>query len=98
MVDGVQNPSQFNCSGDFPYALCWVELTVASEMTTDKDASDDKNQSTLEGQDSMPAKRAGNVVDMGRVALFLGSRGSEYVNGQIVAVDGGFLLEFPSAG
>ena len=98
MVDGVQNPSQFNCSGDFPYALCWVELTVASEMTTDKDASDDKNQSTLEGQDSMPAKRAGNVVDMGRVALFLGSRGSEYLNGQIVAVDGGFLLEFPSAG
>ena len=71
---------------------------VASEMTTDKDALDEKNQSTLQGMDSMPAKRAGNVVDMGRVALFLGSRGSEYLNGQIVAVDGGFLLDNPSAG
>ena len=67
-------------------------------MTTDKDASNEKNESTLEGKDSMPAKRAGNVVDMGRVALFLGSRGSEYVNGQIVAVDGGYLLDLPSAG
>jgi NAD(P)-dependent dehydrogenase (short-subunit alcohol dehydrogenase family) len=67
-------------------------------MTTDKDASDEKNQSTLEGMDSVPVKRSGNVVDMGRVALFLGSRGSEYLNGQIVAVDGGFLLDNPSAG
>jgi 2-dehydro-3-deoxy-D-gluconate 5-dehydrogenase len=77
--------------------VAWVVLIIASEMTTDKDASDEKNQSTLE-LDSVPAKRAGNVIDMGRVALFLGSRGSEYVNGQIVAVDGGYLLDSPSAG
>ena len=73
-------------------------LTLASEMTTDKNASDEKNQSTLGSLDSVPAKRPGNVKDMARVALFLGSRGSEYLNGQIVAVDGGYLLAFPSAG
>lgn len=68
-----------------------------SEMTTDKNASDEKNQSTLEGIDSVPAKRAGNVIDMARVALFLGSRGSEYMNGQTIVVDGGYLLSNPSA-
>jgi len=66
-------------------------------MTTNKNASDHKNESTLE-LDSVPAKRAGNVFDMARCALFLGSRGSEYLNGQIVSVDGGFLLDRPSTG
>jgi len=75
-----------------------LSLTLASEMTTDKNTSDEQNQSTLGKLDSVPAKRPGNVKDMARVALFLGSRGSEYLNGQIIAVDGGYLLAFPSAG
>lgn len=67
-------------------------------MTTEKNGSDERNKSTLDVMDSVPAKRPGNVRDMARVALFLGSRGSEYVNGQIVAVDGGYLLNHPGTG
>jgi NAD(P)-dependent dehydrogenase (short-subunit alcohol dehydrogenase family) len=69
----------------------------ASEMTTGKDASDHKNESAL-GLDSVPAKRVGNGFDMARCALFWASRGSEYLNGQIIAVDGGYLLDNPSTG
>jgi hypothetical protein len=44
------------------------------------------------------ANRAGNVKDMARVALLLGSQGSEYVNGQIISVNGGYLLNHPRTG
>ena len=60
-------------------------------------SSDMKGQSILEGWQGAPAKRAGNVKDMARVILFLGSRGSDFMNGEVIAVDGGYLLAHPGA-
>jgi len=39
----------------------------------------------------IPAKRWGDPSDIKGVALFLASRASDYVNGAIIPVDGGFL-------
>lgn len=41
--------------------------------------------------DRIPARRAGEPEDMVGVALLLASRASDYLTGQIIAVDGGFL-------
>lgn len=41
--------------------------------------------------DRIPARRAGEPEDMVGVVLLLASRASDYMTGQIVAVDGGFL-------
>ncbi|KAL1302172.1 hypothetical protein AAFC00_002603 [Neodothiora populina] len=63
-----------------------------SEMTT-KD-SDDKNKSDLPAQQvadkgHVPAMRGGKEEEMGMAVLFLAK--NEYVNGQILAIDGGVL-------
>lgn len=42
-----------------------------------------------------PAKRGGNADEIARVALFLGSDESSYVNGQAWAVDGGLSASHP---
>lgn len=42
-----------------------------------------------------PAKRGGNADEIARVALFLGSDESSYVNGQAWAVDGGLSAGHP---
>lgn len=41
--------------------------------------------------DRIPARRWGEPSDVGGAAVFLASRASDYVNGQILAVDGGWL-------
>ena len=41
--------------------------------------------------DRIPAGRWGDTVDLDGAAVFLASRASDYVNGQILAVDGGWL-------
>ena len=41
--------------------------------------------------DRIPAGRWGEPSDVGGAAVFLASRASDYVNGQILAVDGGWL-------
>ena len=42
-----------------------------------------------------PARRAGHADEVARVALFLGSDDSSYVNGQAWAVDGGLSAGLP---
>ena len=41
--------------------------------------------------DRIPAKRWGKPEDMKGAAIFLASRASDYLNGAIIPVDGGFL-------
>jgi 3-oxoacyl-[acyl-carrier protein] reductase len=40
---------------------------------------------------SIPAKRIGSPEELAALALFLGSNGAAYLNGQAIAVDGGLL-------
>lgn len=47
-----------------------------------------RNRQILE---RIPAGRWGETADLGGAAVFLASRASDYVNGQILAVDGGWL-------
>jgi NAD(P)-dependent dehydrogenase (short-subunit alcohol dehydrogenase family) len=42
-----------------------------------------------------PARRAGTPLDVARVALFLASEDSDYMNGQAIAVDGGLTSSHP---
>ncbi|KAG8531335.1 uncharacterized protein KY384_002964 [Bacidia gigantensis] len=64
-----------------------------SEMTTQE--SDDTNQKSslpAEKYAHLPARRPGNDRDMANAAIFMVT--NQYLNGQIVAVDGGYLLKF----
>jgi 3-oxoacyl-[acyl-carrier protein] reductase len=45
--------------------------------------------------DRVPLHRYGDPADVGRVAAFLLSPAASYVNGQIVAVDGGMIRSIP---
>lgn len=58
---------------------------------------DDRNVSDYTDDMEIPAGRAGDVKEMAGTALYLASRAGMYTNGVIIPVDGGFLLEGPSA-
>ena len=40
----------------------------------------------------IPLRRMGSPDDIGKVALFLASPASDYMAGEVVVVDGGYLL------
>ena len=42
--------------------------------------------------DHIPANRWGNTMDLMGATVFLASRASDYVNGHVLAVDGGYLV------
>ena len=42
--------------------------------------------------DHIPAERWGELADLMGAVVFLASRASDYVNGHILAVDGGYLV------
>jgi len=42
--------------------------------------------------DHIPADRWGEPIDLMGTVVFLASRASDYVNGHILAVDGGYLV------
>ncbi|GJE99695.1 SDR family oxidoreductase [Phanerochaete sordida] len=69
-----------------------------SEMTTGKSGSDQKADpfDLGENYDARPARRPGRETDIGAAVLYLASAGGEYVNGHILAADGGSLLTGPS--
>jgi NAD(P)-dependent dehydrogenase (short-subunit alcohol dehydrogenase family) len=80
-------------------SVCKIKIRVnsiapgvfPSEMTAF--SSDDKQKSTLlkeDYKDLVPAGRAGHERDMGSAILFLAT--NQYMNGQIIAVDGGYIL------
>ena len=61
---------------------------IATNNTAALQADETRNRSILE---RIPAGRWGDPSDLGGAAVFLASDASNYVNGHILAVDGGWL-------
>ncbi len=61
---------------------------MATDNTAALRADEDRNKSIL---DRIPAARWGNPEDLAGAAVFLASRASDYVNGAVLPVDGGWL-------
>jgi 2-deoxy-D-gluconate 3-dehydrogenase len=61
---------------------------MATDNTAQLRADADRNKAIL---DRIPAARWGEPSDLGGAAVFLASRASDYVNGAIIPVDGGWL-------
>ena len=63
-----------------------------SEMTTGDSKENQKSEMPKEKYEHLPARRPGNDKDMANAVLFAAT--NQYLNGQIVPVDGGYLLKF----
>lgn len=61
----------------------------ATAITTATRANPDSNRRVLE---HIPAERWGEPVDLMGALVFLAGRASDYVNGHVLAVDGGYLV------
>ncbi|KLJ00096.1 2-dehydro-3-deoxy-D-gluconate 5-dehydrogenase KduD [Luteimonas sp. FCS-9] len=61
---------------------------MATDNTAQLRADEARNQAILE---RIPAGRWGEPSDLGGTAVFLASRASDYVNGAVIPVDGGWL-------
>ncbi|MGN7201663.1 SDR family NAD(P)-dependent oxidoreductase [Arthrobacter sp. SAFR-044] len=61
----------------------------ATELTTATRADPEANRRVL---DHIPANRWGQTQDLMGATVFLASRASDYVNGHILSVDGGYLV------
>ena len=61
---------------------------IATNNTAALQADENRNRQILE---RIPAGRWGDPSDLGGAAVFLASSASDYVNGHILAVDGGWL-------
>lgn len=61
---------------------------IATNNTAALQADETRNRQILE---RIPAGRWGDASDLGGAAVFLASAASDYVNGHVLAVDGGWL-------
>jgi NAD(P)-dependent dehydrogenase (short-subunit alcohol dehydrogenase family) len=61
----------------------------ATEITRQTRSNPESNQRVL---DHIPAARWGEPVDLMGALVFLSSRASDYVNGHLLVVDGGYLV------
>ena len=61
---------------------------IATNNTAALQADEARNRSIL---DRIPAGKWGDADDLGGAAVFLASRAADYVQGHILAVDGGWL-------
>ncbi|MDP1027668.1 2-dehydro-3-deoxy-D-gluconate 5-dehydrogenase KduD [Sphingomonas sp. KR1UV-12] len=61
---------------------------IATNNTAALQADETRNRAIL---DRIPAGRWGDPADLGGAAVFLASRAADYVQGHILAVDGGWL-------
>jgi NAD(P)-dependent dehydrogenase (short-subunit alcohol dehydrogenase family) len=61
----------------------------ATALTTQTRSNPETNQRVL---DHIPAGRWGDTYDLMGATVFLASRASDYVNGHILTVDGGYLV------
>ena len=61
---------------------------MATDNTAQLRADAERNKSILE---RIPANRWGEASDLAGTAVFLASRASDYVNGAVIPVDGGWL-------
>lgn len=67
-----------------------------SEMTAGESGEDQKSEIPKEKfEGKVPADRPGNDRDMGNGMLFVAS--NQYVNGQTIVIDGGYVLKYGSA-
>ncbi|KAG7091568.1 hypothetical protein E1B28_010592 [Marasmius oreades] len=62
-----------------------------TEMTTGESGEDQKSEMPKEKKGGLPARRPGNDRDMAAAILF--TVGCQYLNGQTIYVDGGYLLQ-----
>ncbi|KAL8793179.1 MAG: hypothetical protein Q9195_004209 [Heterodermia aff. obscurata] len=65
-----------------------------SEMTAGESGEDMKSELPKEKYGHLPSERPGKDTDMANAILFAAT--NQYLNGQIVPVDGGYLLKFGS--
>ncbi len=65
-----------------------------SEMTAKDSKDNQKSEIPAEKYAHLPARRPGNDRDMANAVLFAAT--NQYLNGQVVPVDGGYLLKFGS--
>lgn len=63
-----------------------------SEMTTGESKDNQKSELPKEKYDHLPSRRPGNDRDMANAILFTVT--NQYLNGQTIPVDGGYLLKF----
>ena len=63
-----------------------------SEMTAGDSGSDQKSELPKDKYAHLPARRPGRDEDMANAVLFFVT--NQYLNGQIVNIDGGYLLKF----
>jgi len=61
----------------------------ATKITEATRSNPETNQRVL---DHIPANRWGDVADLMGATVFLASRASDYVNGHVLSVDGGYLV------
>jgi NAD(P)-dependent dehydrogenase (short-subunit alcohol dehydrogenase family) len=61
----------------------------ATEITTATRSDPESNRRVL---DHIPAERWGEPLDLMGTVVFLASRASDYVNGHVLVVDGGYLV------
>jgi NAD(P)-dependent dehydrogenase (short-subunit alcohol dehydrogenase family) len=61
----------------------------ATDLTAETRADPNQNQAVI---DHIPAGAWGQAQDLMGACVFLASRASDYVNGHILAVDGGYLV------
>ena len=63
-----------------------------SEMTAGESGEDQKSEIPKEKYEHLPARRPGKEEDMANAVLFFVT--NQYLNGQIVPVDGGYLTKY----
>jgi NAD(P)-dependent dehydrogenase (short-subunit alcohol dehydrogenase family) len=61
----------------------------ATEITAETRRNPESNRKVLE---HIPSERWGELQDLMGTVVFLASQAADYVNGQIIAVDGGYLV------
>ena len=62
-----------------------------SEMTTSESGDNQKSEMPKEKKGGLPSGRPGKDRDMAAVVLFIAS--CQYLNGQNIPVDGGYLIQ-----
>jgi len=108
MVKTAQNHFAYNASKGAAHHLtkllaseiasCGVKVRInaiapgvfPSEMTAHESKDNQKSELPKDKKAELPASRPGNDRDMGSAIMFVAT--NQYLNGQIIAVDGGYLL------